>query len=301
MAKGKSNLQNTSTAYQPGLAIRYIFEDTVRRLHIILYRISCLPVFIIAFFPKATALPATTDQSSNSNTSAVTNGQSSSHSNTSIDPDSIAAAKRLVDEFVWREWSNVATSIRTSPNRLSCYENLSSVLSTIGSLAAASNSAGCGALTLLPTAGALIGSPTKELWVVYKLMPLAGILSMLLSLGGSIVPSNVSDYELNPATFSYGGMIATEHEEPKVEAPKVEAPKAEEPQAKEAEDQRSGPPGAHAFATKIKIRAGNLQGGTKYGYVWCGIVLQCLLIIVLFFACWFTQSGAILLWWCQVR
>lgn len=296
MAKCKSNLQNTSTAYQPGLAIRYIFEDTVRRLHIILYRISCLPVSILALIPKATALPATTDQSSNSNTSAATDGQSFSHSNTSIDPDSIAAAKRLVDEFVWREWSNVASSIRTRPTRLSCYEKLNSVLSHIGSLAAASNSAGCGALTLLPTAGALIGSPTKELWVVYKLMPLAGILSMLLSLGGSIVPSNASDYELNPATFSYGGMIATEHEEPK-----VEEPKAEEPKAKEIEDQRSGPPGAHAFATKIKKRAGNLRGGTKYGSVWCGIILQFLLIIVLFFACWFTQSGAILLWWCQVR
>lgn len=152
MAKSKSNLQNISTAYEPGLAIRYIFEDTVRRLHIILYPISCLPAFIIALIPKATALPATTDQSSNSNTSAVTGGQSFSHSNTSIDPDSIAAAKRLVDEFVWREWSNVATSIRTGPTRLSCYENLSLVLTRIGPLAAASNSAECGALTLLPTA-----------------------------------------------------------------------------------------------------------------------------------------------------
>lgn len=262
----------------------------------ILYPISCLPIFIIALIPKATTLPATTDQSSNSNTSAVTGGQSFSHSNTSIDPDSIAAAKRLVDEFVWQEWSKVATSNRTGPTRLSCYENLSFVLSHIGPLAAASNSAGCGALTLLSTARALIGSPTKKLWVVYKLMPLAGILSMLLSLGGSILPSNASDYELSPATFSYGGLIATEHEEPK-----VEAPKAEEPKAKEIEDQRSGPVGAHAFATKIKIRAGNLQGGTKYDYVWCGIVLQCLLIIVIFFVCWFTQSGAILLWWCQVR
>lgn len=296
MAKGKSNLQNTSTAYQPRLAIRYIFGDAVRRLHNIICRISCLPVFIIALIPKATAFPATTDQSSNSNTSAVTEGQSSSYSNTSIDLDSIAGAKRLVDKFVWREWSNVATSIRTGPTRLSCYANLDAVLSSIGPLAAASSSAGCGALTLLPTAGALIGSPTKELWVVYKLMPLAGVLSMLLSLGGSIVPSNASDYELNPATFSYGGLIATEHEEPK-----VEAPKAEEPKAKEIEDQRSGRPSAHAFATKIKKRAGNFKGGTKYGYVWCGIVLQCLLIIVLFIACWFTQSGAILLWWCQVR
>lgn len=155
-----------------------------------------------------------------------------------------------MDEFVWQEWSNVATSICTGPTQLSCYENLSFVLSHIGPLAVASNNAGCGALIFLPTAGALISSPTKELLVVYKLMPLAGILSMLLLLGGSIVPSNASNYELNPVTFSYGGLIATEHEEPK-----VEAPKAEEPKAKEIEDQHSGPLSAHAFATKIKIRA----------------------------------------------
>ena len=117
-------------------------------------------------------------------------------------------------------------------------------------------------------------------------MPVAGILSMLLSLGGSIVPSNASDYELNPATFSYGGMIATQHEEQ---------------EAEEIEDRRSGQQGAHSFAAKVKAKSQDRRGGTRYIRVWCGIILQCLLIGVLLGACGFTQFGSILVWWCKVR
>ncbi|KAH7144096.1 hypothetical protein B0J13DRAFT_595692 [Dactylonectria estremocensis] len=65
-----------------------------------------------------------------------------------------------------------------------------------------------GALSLLPTAGALLGAPTREMWIVYKLVPLAGLLSMFLSLSGSITPSNVGEYD--PAEpFSYSGFMPT--------------------------------------------------------------------------------------------
>lgn len=276
MAEGKNDSQNTiSTAYHPGLAIRYILEDTLQRLHIILYRISCLPVvFISALIPKATAFPAAS-QSSRSNSSD------------SLDADIIADAKTLLENLSWRDWSKVASSIRKGSNRFTCNQRLSLALSTSGSLAAASSSAAAGALTLLPTAGALIGSPTKELWVVYKLMPLAGILSMLLSLGGSIVPSNASDYELNPGTFSYGGMIATEQDKQDAE-PKPDI-------------KRQGLPEEKVFADKVKLRSEDLLGGKKFARVWCGIGLQILFIAILLVACWFTQSGAILVWWCKVR
>lgn len=272
MAEGRRDvLQTTSTACQTRSAIRDIVNDTVRRLDIILHPILYFPACILALIPKAAAFPST--------------GQSNSPSNTS-DPDIVADAQFLVDLFSWHEWSSAASAIRTGTNRLTCNEKLSLALSSAGSLAGATTNAASGALTLLPTAGALIGSPTKELWVVYKLMPLAGILSMLLSLGGSIVPSNASDYELNPATFYYGGMIATQHKEP---------------EAEEIEDWRSGQQGAHSFAAKVKARSLDPRGGTRYSRVWCGILLQCLLIGVLVGACWFTQSGSILVWWCKVR
>lgn len=49
-------------------------------------------------------------------------------------------------------------------------------------------------LTLLLTAGALIGAPAKKLWVSYKLYPIAGFFSSALALGGSIIPHQVSEY-----------------------------------------------------------------------------------------------------------
>lgn len=155
----------------------------------------------------------------------------------------------------------------------------------MGSLESASTNGSSGALTLLPTAGALIGPPTKELWVVYKLMPLAGILSIPLSLGGNIVPTEVHDYELNSSALSYGGMVATNNEE----------------MEDEMEDTRPALSGAQAFAAKVDARSQDMRGGTRYVRVWYGIALQLFWLGVLLGACWFTRSGSILVWWCKVR
>lgn len=46
------------------------------------------------------------------------------------------------------------------------------------------------------TAGALFGAPAKELRVLYRLRPLAEVLSLILSLGGNILLMESTDYEL---------------------------------------------------------------------------------------------------------
>lgn len=247
----------------------YFLLDAITRVSIIINRVSHPLLFVLSAIPTTTA-------------SAPRNASASNPT----DPDTVADAHYRIDLFSWREWSATAASIRTGTNRLTCNQNLSAALSATGSLAGATYNAASGALTLLPTAGALIGSPTKELWVVYKLMPVAGILSMLLSLGGNIVPSNARDYELNPATFSYGGMIATQHDEH---------------EAEELEVRSAGLQGAQAFAARVKARSQDYRGGTKYIRVWYGVILQCALIGILLGACWFTQSGSVLVWWCKVR
>jgi hypothetical protein len=59
------------------------------------------------------------------------------------------------------------------------------------------------------------------MWVVYKLMPVAGVLSMFLSLGAVLTPSNVGDYD--PRTpFSYGGIMPTITSQAKVAQPEKE-------------------------------------------------------------------------------
>ena len=95
----------------------------------------------------------------------------------------------MLNPFDFHLWRLRGLEIRSGENRAQCFGNLSLALSEIGSLYQAGSSGASGGLTLLPTAGALIGAPAKELWVLFKLVPVAGFLSMLLSLGGNIVHS----------------------------------------------------------------------------------------------------------------
>ena len=244
---------------------KQIARDLHHRLSFILSFLPSFSLSLAALIPRA--LAASNESASRS------------------DPEIVKDAHYLADFFKWREWADVANNIRRNADRLTCNENLSVVLAAAGELEKATHGAANGALTLLPTAGALIGSPTKELWVVYKLMPLAGILSMCLSLGGNIVPANANDYELNPATFSYGGLIATQHEDT---------------EAEDVLERQNGLESAKGFAVKVKLRSQDPRGGTKYVRVWYGIFIQILLIGVLLGACWFTQSGSVLVWWCKV-
>ncbi|KAJ5014902.1 hypothetical protein K4K57_000835 [Colletotrichum sp. SAR 10_99] len=54
--------------------------------------------------------------------------------------------------------------------------------------------ASAGVLTLLPTAGALFGSPTAELWALLRMSPIAGFLAQCLTFGATMVPSETEDY-----------------------------------------------------------------------------------------------------------
>lgn len=249
--------------FQLSSAFRYLVHDTVHRSLIICGRLSSYSVSVLAFVPKAYA------QNGTSNSSNL------------IKSD----VKDLVALFDFFAWSKTASSIRAGTSRGQCLANLSTAIAAYGPLTVADDNASSGALTLLPTAGALIGAPTKELWVVYKLMPIAGVLSMLLSLGGNIVPTDARDYELNTSAFSYGGMIATHNEE----------------ELEDREDRhQSDESEAKLFATTVKQRSKDMRGGTKYIRVWYGIALQCIWLAVLLATCWFTQSGSIIVWWCKV-
>ncbi|KAI4119219.1 MAG: hypothetical protein LQ345_000813 [Seirophora villosa] len=104
-------------------------------------------------------------------------------------------------------------NVRYGVGRNQCVENLDALLKATPAVEIASNTGSSGALTLLPTAGALIGAPSKELWVVYNLMPIAGILSMMLSIGGNIAPTDASGYEMKVPRFLYRGLVATRSSE----------------------------------------------------------------------------------------
>ncbi|KAH8796380.1 hypothetical protein BGZ57DRAFT_998130 [Hyaloscypha finlandica] len=161
-----------------------------------------------------------------------------------------------------------------------CVGNLSIALSEVGSAYAASSNGASTLLTLIPTAGALIGAPARELWVRYKLMPIAGILSMMLSLGGNIVPMDISDYE-QVDTFSYAGMIPTADQKTNSFVAKS-----------------TGETEAERFAALVHSRARDKLGARRSVAIWFGIILQCFWLTCILIACWFLDSGSIIVWWC---
>lgn len=118
----------------------------------------------------------------------------------------------MATQLDWTSWRDRANEIRKSGSKAYCIGNLSLALNGLGAAYQAGAAGATTLLTLLPTAGALIGAPAKELWVLYKLMPLAGVLSMMLSLGGNIVPMEVNEYE-RIDSFSYQGMMGANDDE----------------------------------------------------------------------------------------
>jgi hypothetical protein len=201
---------------------------------------------------------------------------------TSNDPKVLADIETIETALDFKRWKKRADNIRSGTSVSQCYGNLSIALSQIGNLYQADASGASGALTLLPTAGALIGAPAKELWVLYKLVPIAGILSMLLSLGGNIVPQNLTEYGEN--SFTYEGMIATEEmmEKNYMSMPNVENMNANE------------------FSELVARRARSNRGSSKRGVAIVGITAQLCWIATILVACYITQSGGVVVWWCKV-
>lgn len=167
-----------------------IAKDISGRCYTVASRLSHSLVGAIVLF-----LPIVTAQSDDE--SGYSLGDDPSYANFKAGPANISTddgMKALADinnflstSIDWYGFKNRADQIRLTDNRAYYVGNLSIALSGLGAAYQAGASGATTLLTLLPTAGALIGTPTRELWILYKLMPLAGIASMVLSLGGNIV------------------------------------------------------------------------------------------------------------------
>ncbi|KAJ4195639.1 hypothetical protein NW755_001799 [Fusarium falciforme] len=138
------------------------------------------------------------------------------------------------------------------------------------------------------------------MWIVYKLVPLAGLLSMFLSLGGSITPPNVGEYD--PAEpFSYGSFMPTTRVRAAMRRPTTPASSAPGNRGAantfEAENEQTE---AQAFAQEVLQRAENDSGGgIKFG-IFLAMALQFVFIIATLIPMWYAQRGAVVSWWCRV-
>lgn len=264
--------------------------------------------------------------------------------NISSIPDTLSltmSAKESIQRSVYNEtgwfyldqWTARGKSIRAGGTKDQCLANLTWALMNLGQANQAEYGGAAGALSLLPTAGALIGAPAAEMWIIFKLAPVAGVLSMFLSLGGTITPSSASDYDLQKG-LSYGGMMAS----PASHNTAANVPASEEPVAVEA----SGMPGrawssgsqestgsnagpekparrsdrllveprnwtgkslvseAECFAHRVYQRAQSHNGPDSYNVIWLGVFIQVILIMAILVVMYFAQLGGVVTWWCLV-
>lgn len=168
--------------------------------------------------------------------------------------------------FYINAWDARGERIRSGATTLGCLGNLSWALENLGQLNAAEYSGAAGALSLLPTAGALIGAPAKEKWIFYNLVPVAGVLSMFLSLGRTVTHSKAGDYDPKSG-FSYGGIMPSTKSQTALDT---------------IDNKNSNRSGAEKFAATVRDRVMDDVGGSRYRKVWLGVVAQlCLVGVIL--------------------
>lgn len=260
------------------IALESIAADVIHRSGIICRRLGSHVSFLLMGIPRVVASPISP---LSLEYSAALNASAAADNSTNPAED----VKYLTAGLNWKSWNQRADGIRHHAGRAECMVKLNAVLSAIGPLEQASANASSGALTLLPTAGALLGAPTKELWMLYRLVPVAGVLSMLLSLGGNIIPTEASVYKKHVPRFSYMGLVRTRSDA------EIEGPE-------EILDQDDSD--SQVFADMVERRAKDPKGGQRFMRVWIGMALQVFWIAVVNAMCYLIGSGSILFWWCQV-
>ncbi|KAK8127813.1 hypothetical protein PG984_008921 [Apiospora sp. TS-2023a] len=201
-------------------------------------------------------------------------------------------------ELDFNNWVNRGMAIRTGDSIHECLGNLTAALDLVGKLNEFEYAGASGALSLLPTAGALLGAPTREMWIVYKLVPMAGLLSMLLSLGGSITPSNVGDYDPDEP-FSYGGFMPTNAVTATGRATRASRRTSMSIGEREDVDHFEEQDGAQKFAEEVRQRADDDSGGSMFFGIWLAMGLQLCLVIAFLIPMYYAQRGSVITWWCR--
>ncbi|KAF2869416.1 hypothetical protein BDV95DRAFT_577273 [Massariosphaeria phaeospora] len=266
---------SSSKGYVFVSSLRHVAADATIRSQAVLVNLQTSIFGAILLLPKAFGTPLPVPDPGypllESPEHSYLEFEATPSNDTTVIADSLYFSDRTL-QFRW--WMSRAAKIRSSGDFARCTGNLSMALTEVGAAYQTSSNGSTSLLSLLPTAGALIGAPAKELWVLYKLMPLAGLLSMALSLGGNIIPRQIDDF-IDLDNFSYGMRDTA------------------------ADDATGNTDECTDFAQSIADRVLHDQSGssktleaTIIVLILCGC-LSCILA-----ACWFLQSGAIVVWWC---
>ena len=122
--------------------------------------------------------------------------------------------------FLFNPWWDRGKCIRNADTYGQCSANLEYVLSTLDQLHQSEYSAGATTLALLPTIGALFGTPTAEIWALLRLLPFGGLLAMMLSFGSTLMPTSLEEYRGGNGKYSALSRASTK--QPTIESQQYE-------------------------------------------------------------------------------
>ena len=117
---------------------------------------------------------------------------------------------RIGGAFAFSAWWDQGRCVKNTDHNAQCSATLAFVLDNLDSLHQAEYSAAATILTLIPTIGALFGTPTSEIWVLLKLLPIGGFLAMFLSFGGTLMPRSLDDFRAERERGSEKGPAGAE-------------------------------------------------------------------------------------------
>ena len=149
------------------------------------------------------------------------------------------------DRFQIIDWLYRGLCVRRVQGDAQCFAVLQDVLLNLNQLRQAEYMGAASALALLPTIGALMGAPAPEIWRLFTLYPMGGILAIFLSFGGAIMPVDVEDYEqvMTRKESTFGSIVSFRAES--LASYHTEKPRSNADRAKDRLDE---------LLNKIKIR-----------------------------------------------
>ena len=126
-------------------------------------------------------------------------------------------------------------------------------------------------------------------------MPIADVLSILLSLGGTITPSNAEDYDVSKG-LRFGGLMRSLQVPENNHQGKRDKGRASSPQIEEKEVPMTS---EQKFADKVLQRSQD-DRGNSYSRAWYGVALQMIFCTAIMTTMWYAQKGGVITWWCRV-
>lgn len=193
------------------------------------------------------------------------------------------------------EWYRRGICVRHGGDDPKCYTALNDLLnSQLNEIRKGEYAGAAGVMALLPTIGALLGTPTNEIWRLLTMVPFGGALAMALSFGGAILPVKAKDYE--------SAFMKRQINDGRPKGPHRTNSSMSFFKDPPNDHQRAIMDRASRLMEKVDSRLrSSKKAQIPVAYIWTGLVGMLLLLLGAHASMVIVEQGAILPWWCASR